>query len=159
NGVVGLLGHLRQERLENVRIFPDDARTLIDALPDASISRAFVLHPDPWPKARHHKRRFVAPPNLDRLARGMADGAELRLATDDLDYLDWMLEHSLANPHFRWQATGPAAWRDRPSDWPVTRYEEKAVKEGRRSWRLAFRRLPRGAAEPRNSLRHHAVAL
>ncbi len=146
NGVVSLLGHVRRERLENVRIFPDDARVLIDALPDASIARAFVLHPDPWPKVRHHKRRFVAGANLARLARVMVDGAELRLATDDLEYLDWMLEHSLASPHFEWLASGPDAWRDRPADWPVTRYEEKAVKEGRRSWRLAFRRLPRAVA-------------
>lgn len=73
----------------------------------------------------------------------MADGAELRLATDDLDYLDWMLEHALDHPHFEWQARGPEAWRERPEDWPVTRYEEKAVREGRRSWRILLRRRAR----------------
>lgn len=146
NGVVSLLGHVRRERLDNVRVLADDARALIDALPNSSIARAFVLHPDPWPKARHHKRRFVAAENLERLARVMVDGGELRLATDDLDYLDWMLEHSLASPHFQWLASGPDAWRDRPADWPVTRYEDKAVKEGRRSWRLAFRRRSRATA-------------
>ncbi|ROP84349.1 tRNA (guanine-N7-)-methyltransferase [Stella humosa] len=143
NGVVSLLAHVRREGLDNVRVLPDDARALIDALPDAAIARAFVLHPDPWPKARHHKRRFVARWNLDRLARVMADGAELRLATDDVDYLEWMLEHALDHPHFEWQAKGPEAWRERAEDWPVTRYEEKAVKEGRRSWRILLRRRQR----------------
>ncbi|BBK35276.1 hypothetical protein STAQ_03540 [Allostella sp. ATCC 35155] len=143
NGVAGLLAHLQRDGLANVRVLPDDARPLIDGLPDAAIERAFVLHPDPWPKARHHKRRFVQRSNLDRLARVMADGAELRLATDDLDYLDWMLEHALDHPHFEWQARGPEAWRERPEDWPVTRYEEKAVREGRRSWRILLRRRAR----------------
>ncbi|MCC7274443.1 MAG: tRNA (guanosine(46)-N7)-methyltransferase TrmB [Alphaproteobacteria bacterium] len=146
NGVVSLLGHVGRAGLANVRIHPDDARDLIDALPDATIARAFVLHPDPWPKARHHKRRFVAADNLDRLARVMADGAELRLATDDLDYLDWMLEHTLAHPGFRWLARGPEDWRVRPVDWPPTRYEEKAVAAGRRAWYLRFERRARPSA-------------
>ncbi|BBK40306.1 tRNA (guanine-N(7)-)-methyltransferase [Allostella vacuolata] len=147
NGVVRLLAQVRRDGLRNVRVLPDDARALIDALPDASIERAFVLHPDPWPKVRHHKRRFVATENLDRLARVLVDGGLLRLATDDLDYLDWMLEHALSHPHFQWQASGPEAWRDRPEDWPVTRYEEKAVREGRRSWRIQLRRVPRPVSE------------
>lgn len=145
NGVAGLLAHVQRDGLANVRILADDARPLIDALPDASIARAFVLHPDPWPKVRHHKRRFVQRVNLDRLARVLEDGALLRLATDDRDYLDWMLEHALDHPQFEWQATGPDSWRERPEDWPVTRYEEKAVKEGRRSWRIPLRRRPRAA--------------
>lgn len=146
NGVASLLGQVERDGLANVRVLPDDARPLIDALPDATIDRAFVLHPDPWPKVRHHKRRFVQRVNLDRLARVLVDGAELRLATDDLDYLEWMLEHSLDHPHFEWQARGPEAWRDRPADWPVTRYEEKAVREGRRSWRILLRRKMRAPA-------------
>ncbi|MGE0714020.1 MAG: tRNA (guanosine(46)-N(7))-methyltransferase TrmB [Alphaproteobacteria bacterium] len=143
NGVVSLLGHLGAGAMGNVRIHPDDARDLIDALPDGVVGRAFVLFPDPWPKARHNKRRFVSTANLDRLARVMRDGAELRLATDDLDYLDWMLEHATAHPDFRWLARGPDDWRIRPADWPPTRYEGKAIRAGRRGWYLRFARGPR----------------
>ena len=143
NGVVSLLGHVRRAGIENVRIHDDDARDLIDALPDASLRRAFVLFPDPWPKTRHHKRRFIGPANLDRLARAMADGAELRIGTDDLLYLDWILFHTLAHPAFRWIARRPEDWRERPADWPATRYEEKAAADGRRSWYLRFERVAR----------------
>lgn len=159
NGVASLLAQVEREGLVNVRVLPDDARPLIDALPDAAIARAFVLHPDPWPKVRHHKRRFVQRANLDRLARVLEDGAELRIATDDLDYLDWMLEHCLDHPQFEWQARGPEAWRDRPDDWPVTRYEEKAVREGRRSWRILLVRRPRSPSGAEESLAARRLAL
>ena len=133
----------RAARLGNIRIFADDARLMIAALPPASIGRVFILFPDPWPKRRHHKRRIVArDPRPPR--RGMTDNAELRLATDDGDYLSWMLEHTTAHPDFEWLARRPADWRERPPDWPPTRYEAKARAAGRTPAFLRLMRRPRG---------------
>jgi tRNA (guanine-N7-)-methyltransferase len=89
----------------------------------------------------------------------MTDGAELRVATDDLAYLDWILFHALGHPAFRWTAAGPEDWRTRPADWPATRYEEKAAAEGRRSWYLVFRRRPRPQLPVGNPLPAPAVPL
>jgi tRNA (guanine-N7-)-methyltransferase len=144
NGIVRLVGAVARRGLRNIRIFADDARRLLEALPAASIGRVFILFPDPWPKARHHKRRLVAPATLDRLARTMSDGAELRLATDDPGYLAWMLEHATAHPAFAWTARRAADWRERPLDWPPTRYEEKARAAGRVPSFLRFERRARG---------------
>lgn len=143
NGVARLTAAVARQGLANVRVFPEDARLLLAALPAASIGCAFILFPDPWPKLRHHKRRLVTRATLDRLAEIMEDGAELRLATDDTGYLGWMLEHTTAHPDFVWRARRPADWRDRPKDWPPTRYEEKAVAAGRRATFLRFARRPR----------------
>lgn len=143
NGVVKLLGEVRRQGLDNVRLFLDDARLLIAALPEASLARAFILFPDPWPKQRHHKRRLVAPAVLEALAHALTDGAELRLATDDRDYLRWMLAHVTDHPGFEWLARGAADWRERPADWPPTRYEQKAIAAGRKPAFLRFRRRPR----------------
>ena len=104
NGVARLIGEIARRDLGNIRIFADDARLLLDRLAPASIGRVFILFPDPWPKQRHHKRRLVAPATLDRLAIVMQPGAELRLATDDPDYLAWMLDHLTAHPDFVWAA-------------------------------------------------------
>ena len=127
NGVAKCLAHIEREGLENIRLFTDDARLVMNALPDQSLSRAFVLFPDPWPKSRHHKRRFVQRDNLDLLARLLKPGAELRLATDDPSYLPWMVEHACTHPAFEWLAERPADWRGRPADWPPTRYETKRI--------------------------------
>jgi tRNA (guanine-N7-)-methyltransferase len=148
NGVARLIGEVAQHGLANVRVFTDDARLLLAALPPASLGRVFILFPDPWPKLRHHKRRLVAQPTLDRLAAVMLDGAELRLATDDPGYLAWMLEHATAHPDFIWLARHPADWRERPPDWPPTRYEEKAVAAGRLPAFLRFARRRRQSHEP-----------
>jgi len=144
NGVAKLLGEIERRGLDNVRIFADDARPLLAALPPRSIGRVFILFPDPWPKARHHKRRLVAPATLDRLAEIMTDGAELRLATDDPGYQSWMLEHATRHPAFRWTARRADDWRERPDDWPATRYEQKARKAGRTP---IFLRLERRARQ------------
>lgn len=138
NGIARLVGEIARRGLGNIRIFPDDARLLLDRLPRASIARVFILFPDPWPKQRHHKRRLVARATLGRLAFVMRPGAELRLATDDRDYLTWMLEHLTSNPDFVWLARGAADWRERPPDWPPTRYEEKARAAGRTPAFLRF---------------------
>ena len=127
NGVAKCLAHIERTGVSNVRLFTDDARFVMQALPPQSLSRAFVLFPDPWPKTRHHKRRFVQRSNLDVLARLMKQGAELRLATDDPSYLPWMVEHACRHPAFEWLAEGPADWRGRPADWPATRYEQKML--------------------------------
>jgi tRNA (guanine-N7-)-methyltransferase len=143
NGVARLIGEVARRGLGNIRIFADDARLLLDRLAPASLGRVFILFPDPWPKLRHHKRRLVAPTTLDRLAAAMQPGAELRLATDDPGYLAWMLEHVTAHPAFCWLARGPADWRERPADWPPTRYEQKARAAGRTPAFLRFARRPR----------------
>jgi tRNA (guanine-N7-)-methyltransferase len=143
NGIAKLLGEVERLALSNVRILTDDARLMIAALPPASIGRVFILFPDPWPKQRHHKRRIVATETLDALAAIMTDGAELRLATDDVAYLDWMLARVPVHPAFAWLADGPADWRVRPADWPETRYEAKALAAGRKPYLLRLRRRPR----------------
>ena len=147
NGIAQLLRRLqgagREEGLDTVRIFQGDARDLLEALPAAAIDRAFVLFPDPWPKARHHKRRLIQPQTLDQLARVLSDGAELRLATDDMTYARWMLETVIAHPDFVWLAEGPDDWRRRPDDWPATRYQAKAEASGRRPVYLRFSRCQR----------------
>ncbi len=143
NGIAKLLAEVEREALANVRILTDDARLLIAALTPASIGRVFILFPDPWPKQRHHKRRIVDPTTLDRLAAVMKDGAELRLATDDLAYLGWMLARVPVHPAFAWLAERPADWRTRPADWPATRYEAKAIAAGRQPYFLRLRRRAR----------------
>ncbi|MGE5146576.1 MAG: tRNA (guanosine(46)-N7)-methyltransferase TrmB [Candidatus Eiseniibacteriota bacterium] len=138
NGIARLAGLIARSGIGNIRLFADDARLLLEALTPASLDRVFILFPDPWPKKRHHKRRLVARETLDRLAVLMRPGAELRLATDDRDYLAWMLEHAAGHPAFRWLAQRPLDWRRRPSDWPPTRYEEKARAAGRTPAFLRF---------------------
>jgi tRNA (guanine-N7-)-methyltransferase len=144
-GLAKLLGEIARRQIGNIRIFADDARLLLAALPDASVGRAFILFPDPWPKQRHHKRRMVSAETLATLGRIMKDGAELRLATDDLGYLRWMLALVTVHPDFEWLVKGPADWRTRPADWPQTRYEAKALAAGRRP---AFLRLRRRLRTP-----------
>jgi tRNA (guanine-N7-)-methyltransferase len=143
NGVVKLLAAVRQRGLDNVRVLVDDARLLLAALPERSLGRVFILFPDPWPKQRHHKRRMVSSATLDALARLMRDGAELRLATDDVGYLRWMLELAPVHPAFEWCARGPQDWQQRPDDWPATRYERKAILAGRQPCFLRLVRRPR----------------
>jgi tRNA (guanine-N7-)-methyltransferase len=127
SGTAKLLGKLERDPADNVRLYEDDARDIIEALPDGSIGRVFILFPDPWPKTRHHKRRFLQMETLDALARVLRGGAELRFASDDAGYVAYALERLMAHPAFRWTATGPADWRGRTSDWPPTRYEAKEL--------------------------------
>lgn len=142
NGIARLLAEIDRRQLGNLRIFADDARLLLAALPAASVDRLFILFPDPWPKARHNKRRLVSDETLERLAMVMKGGAELRLATDDVDYLASMLERLTRHPAFEWLARRAVDWRERPPDWPPTRYEEKARAAGRTPYFLRFRRRP-----------------
>jgi tRNA (guanine-N7-)-methyltransferase len=146
NGIAKLLGEVERRHLVNIRLFIDDARLLIEALPEASVERVFILFPDPWPKERHHKRRIVSRDTLDGLARIMSDGAELRLATDDPDYFSWMLECVTGHPDFAWLVRRRGDWRERPPGWPPTRYEEKARAAGRPPAFLLACRHPRPRA-------------
>ena len=127
-GVAKILTKLEENPLNNVRIFEGDGREIIEKLPDQSLGRFFLLFPDPWPKTRHHKRRFLQMEMLDQLARVLKPGAELRFATDDKSYLPYALERLMAHPAFAWLAEGPSDWKSRPADWPPTRYETKAIK-------------------------------
>ena len=140
NGVAKLLSQIDEQGLQNIRIHHGDARPLIEALPDASLSRLFVLHPDPWPKKRHHKRRMISPWFFNEAARLLKRGSELRVASDIPDYVRWTLMHAHNAASFEWTAERAADWCDRPDDWPQTRYEAKAIREGRTPAYLIFRR-------------------
>src|ERR1700735_4400804 len=119
------MARLEHEPADNIRILDDDARRVIERLPDASLGRVFILFPDPWRKARHHKRRVVSTPVLDALARAMKDGAELRLATDHVEYLRWMLALAPAHPAFEGLGRPPPGLRGGPGGRAQTRHQEK----------------------------------
>lgn len=140
NGVAMLLGKIRAANVDNIAIHPGDVRDLFDVLPKSSIERVFLLYPDPWPKARHHRRRFVNPEFLDPLAQVMKPGAILRVATDIEDYVRQTLEQLTRHFAFDWLAEGPDDWRKPWGDWHSTRYEQKALREGRVPHYLTFRR-------------------
>lgn len=137
-GIARLLAEIDDRRLANLRLFADDARLLLGALAPRSLGRVFILFPDPWPKERHKKRRIVAEETLDGLAAAMRDDAELRLATDDRDYAQWIAERLAAHRAFaRLDLTA------RPADWPPTRFEKKALRQGRAAQLFLYRRRPR----------------
>lgn len=141
NGVVGALAHIREGELTNVRLHMGDALDVIERLPDASLSRVYLLHPDPWRKARHAKRRMVNPGPLDVIAAKLKPGAEFRLGTDDPTYCRWSMMVMNGRRDFEWQAKAPADFLTRPADWPETRYERKARKAGREVWYMRYLRL------------------
>ncbi|MCA8878512.1 MAG: tRNA (guanosine(46)-N7)-methyltransferase TrmB [Rhodobacteraceae bacterium] len=143
NGVAMLLGKIRSAGVANLRIHPGDVRDLFDVLPPAAIDRAFLLYPDPWPKKRHHRRRFVTPEHLGPLARVLAPGAVFRIATDIPDYVRQTLEEMAARDDFEPVAASREVWHRPWSDWIPTRYEQKALREGRVPHYLTFRRLGR----------------
>ncbi|HHX91918.1 MAG TPA: tRNA (guanosine(46)-N7)-methyltransferase TrmB [Paracoccus sp.] len=135
NGIAMALGRMREAPVGNLRLHPGDARDLFDVLPAGCLERVFLNYPDPWPKARHHRRRFVTPEHLLPLARCCASGAEFRIATDIPDYVRQALEE-VPRAGFRLVAQSDAPWED----WLSTRYEKKALREGRVGHYLTFRR-------------------
>lgn len=143
NGVAKLLTEIDTYNLNNIRIYNDDARPLLEAMSNQSIDRAFVLFPDPWPKKRHHKRRFINKENLNRLARVLKDGAELRIASDHFGFVSWALEQLIGHTAFTWDARSFRDWRNPPLDWIKTRYEEKALARQEQPAYLLFKRLSR----------------
>ena len=148
NGVARLVARIAERDIGNIRIWPDDARPLIDVLPDALFERIYVLFPDPWPKRRHHGRRFIGPDTLPRLARVLKPGGLLCLASDHPAYIAWMLRHVRAHGAFEWLARHPDDWRNRPADWPESRYDAKARGQGLRPSYLRFRRVAEGPDRP-----------
>ena len=138
DGVVKVLTAIEEKQLRNVRVFPGDARQVLRRLPPNSIDRVFVLFPDPWPKARHAKRRLVSTPLFTALSQILKDTAEVRIATDIVSYAAAILQTAHHHPNFRWQASTPSDWRQRPSDWPATRYETKARRADRKPYFFQF---------------------
>jgi tRNA (guanine-N7-)-methyltransferase len=141
NGVASLLGKIETLGLNTVRIHDGDARDVLAWLSNNAIGRIFVLFPDPWPKKRHQKRRLVSPEAVADFARALRQGGELRFASDNADYAGEALLTILASKAFAWTAERPKDWRVRPLDWPETRYDRKALSEGRKPAYLSFRRL------------------
>jgi tRNA (guanine-N7-)-methyltransferase len=127
NGVASAVRHIEERGLTNVRLLQGDARELLEALPDASIARIFILFPDPWPKTRHQKRRLVQDWTLTEMARLLRPGGRLRFATDWADYVGWTLERAAKQPGLNWTAERADDWRVPPADHVTTRYEEKRL--------------------------------
>jgi tRNA (guanine-N7-)-methyltransferase len=130
-GIAKLVQQVAAEGIANVRLFTDDALKLLLALPDALLERVDLFYPDPWPKTRHHKRRFVSPLTLSELARVIRPGGAFRFATDIEDYANWTLAHIVRQPHFRFAPERPGIWLEPYPGWQPTRYEDKARTEGR----------------------------
>ena len=141
NGVATALGHVRDRHLANVRVWPNDALDVIRRLADSSLSFLYLLHPDPWPKARHAKRRMMNDGPLDLIAPKLKPTGEFRLATDDPTYLNWsLMVMQRWTETFEWVVKEPGEWLRYPSGWPETRYAAKARREGRVPHQLRYRR-------------------
>ena len=138
NGMGTLLGAIETRGIETIRVHDGDAREVLGFLPDGSIERIFLLFPDPWPKRRQQKRRLLSRETVRELARVLAPGGEFRFASDNGDYAAQALFLARASGAFLWRAKGPADWRERPADWPETRYERKALTSGRKAHYLRF---------------------
>lgn len=130
-GIAKLVQAIDAQQLTNVRLFTDDALKLLVKLPAGCLDAAYLLYPDPWPKTRHHKRRFISPTTLGELARVLKPGAPFRFATDIEDYANWTLAHVVRSPDFTFEAGKPGGWHEPYPGWQPTRYEEKARLEGR----------------------------
>jgi tRNA (guanine-N7-)-methyltransferase len=141
NGMAKALVVTAERQLTNVRFSDADAIRVLDWLPDGSLSRVSLLYPDPWPKKRHWKRRFVGPDTVARLARVIRPGGTFEFASDIESYVDWTLWHVRRDRRFSWTARRPADWLTPFPGWPGTRYEAKALREGRRPAYLTFRRI------------------
>ncbi|MES2983664.1 MAG: tRNA (guanosine(46)-N7)-methyltransferase TrmB [Pseudomonadota bacterium] len=131
NGVAKCLAGIESGGLKNIRLFTNDARQLLEALPAQCLDSAFILFPDPWPKLRHNKRRLINPDTLAMLARVQKPGGRLLIATDHVDYSVWILERLLVSPHYEWTATAQADWQTPPQDWTETKYQRKTSEQGR----------------------------
>jgi tRNA (guanine-N7-)-methyltransferase len=130
-GIAKLVQQIDAEAIGNVRLFTDDALKLLVKLEPSTLDAVYLLYPDPWPKTRHHKRRFVSPTTLGELARVLKPGGIFRFATDILDYADWTLAHIVRETNFRFEAGVPGSWHLPYPGWQPTRYEQKARTEGR----------------------------
>jgi tRNA (guanine-N7-)-methyltransferase len=140
NGMASLLRLLEREPRANIRLYDDDATVLLDWLPAGSLDRIDLFYPDPWPKKKHWKRRFVNRANLNRFARALRPGGMFRFASDIEHYVNWTLLEAARQGDFLWQAKTPDDWRTPYEGWPGTRYEAKALREGRTPAYLTFAR-------------------
>lgn len=141
-GIAKMVEAIHVEAIDNIRLFTDDALKLLLKLPDGALDEVFLLYPDPWPKTRHHKRRFVSPTTLAELARVLKPGAPFHFATDIEDYANWTLAHVLRSPGFRFAPAAPGSWFLPYAGWQPTRYEQKAREEGRMtSFYFTFERV------------------
>ncbi len=142
NSIAKMLERIDGAGLANIRLFTDDALKLLQALPEAALSGVFLIYPDPWPKTRHHKRRFISPLTVAELARTVRPGGFIRFTTDVEDYANWALAHVLRQPVLLWEHGAPGSWHAPYPGWQPTRYEQKARAVGRsRSWYFTFRRV------------------
>jgi tRNA (guanine-N7-)-methyltransferase len=140
SGMASLVAQIDAGKISNVRLYDDDATLLLEALEPGSLSRVFLLFSDPWPKKRHHKRRFVNHSKLDLFAKVLKSGGELRIATDHAEYGNWIVRHMVKRDDFDWKAECATDWRERTPDWPPTRYEKKAIEQGRTAIYLRYLR-------------------
>jgi tRNA (guanine-N7-)-methyltransferase len=140
NGMARLLAKIEAAGLDNIRLYRGDAAEVLDWLPEASLARAYLFYPDPWPKRRQRKRRFVNDGNLDRLARALKTSAELRFATDIDDYAGWTLARLRGRADFAWAAQCATDWLAPWNGWTRTKYESKAMAAGRKPVYLTFTR-------------------
>jgi len=141
NGVVGALGHVDRLGLKNVRLHMGDALDVLERLPDASLDRVYLLHPDPWPKARHAKRRFMNKGPIDLIAAKLKPGGKFHFGTDHPIYCRWAMMVMGQRDDFKWLAKTPDDFLVRPENWPETRYEKKARKQGHEVWYFRYRRI------------------
>jgi tRNA (guanine-N7-)-methyltransferase len=142
NGVAAALAHIRDKKLLNVRLWRGDALDVLQRIPDEELGFLYLLHPDPWPKARHAKRRMVNDRPIDLFAAKLKQGGEFRLATDDPTYLTWSLMVMRRHERqFEWLAEHPRDFLDQPGGSIETRYGAKSRREGRRPYYLRYRRL------------------
>ena len=139
-GLAKAVDAIEKKDLRNIRLYDDDAAVLLDWLPEGSLVRIDLLYPDPWPKRRHRKRRFISTGNLDRMANTLRSGGELRVATDIATYADWTLLAIQRRRDFHWTAHCADDWRRPWEGWLGTRYESKALLAGRVPIYLTFRR-------------------
>ncbi len=131
NGVAKTLNGISNDGLKNIRIHHGDVSMVLQALPDACLERIYILYPDPWPKPRHYKRRLIQEEFIAELFRVLKPNAELRFASDIVSYVDWALARILRHGGFLWRANSAADWLTPYKNWPSTRYEAKAFREGR----------------------------
>jgi tRNA (guanine-N7-)-methyltransferase len=141
NGMAKMLAVISNENIPNIRLHAADALYLLEWLPENSLDRIDILYADPWPKKRHWKRRFISDENVARFARVLKPGGILRFASDIDTYVEWTLVRLLRNKDFLWLAEKADDWRLAWPAWPGTRYEQKAIREGRKPAYLEFRRL------------------
>ncbi len=141
NGMAAFLKIIKEHPHDRVRVLMDDAMLIVNSLADTSLDGIYVLNPDPWHKKRHHKRRIVSRKNLDAFARVLKPGGTLIMSTDVPDLAEWMVTQAAMHPSFEWTAEKADDWRQTPSGWITTRYEEKGAKGAKRMAYFIFRRV------------------